>query len=484
MVPPGELAVVARLWAQARSVGSAVAPLHLPPGTREPGLLYCIDLRPTHGVAVVLFASGEAGEDVVPVGHATTASSTRFARCWKDANAVYLDVDSGFEQLLGWTRAELLGNRSVDLVHPDDRDVGVDSWIRMSEMPGPARPIRIRLRHKAGHWVWVEIVNHNRLGDSDHGDVLAEMLDVSDEVATQESLQARHQLLEQLTESVPLGLFHADRDGQVLYANGRLTEITGIVAGRLVRDWLGVGGPRVSAVVDDLMAHARAGRPGESTVEVVGVTGDAVYCSVSLRPLADPSGTVIGVTGAVEDVTGAVIERRDLEMRAATDSLTGCLNRSAAMAAIQRALDAVPGNSTKPDGVAVMFVDVDNLKEVNDRLGHSAGDALLAEVGERLRSSVRAHDDVGRFGGDEFVLVATHMSGGSQAMSVARWITSRVRQQFAVEGRRLDIRISLGVAWTDSVGSQAEWLVRQADAAMYVSKRQGQCEPVLASTGD
>ncbi len=479
VVSRADQAVVARTWSRARSSGhsnSQVTVIGDPPVT---GNLHIFDVRHLYGVMIVVFAEGEDATVPEVADLTLDLPPTRLARMVKDASAAIVDVDSGIEALLGWSPYELLGRRSLELIHPDDQDRAIDNWVNMLEFPGSNRAVRIRHRHREGFWVWLEVHNHNRLADPDHGDVVAELVDISEEIAAQEAVLARQQLLEQLTETLPIGLFHADLSGNLLYVNRRLTELTGLPVGSRLGEWPGIAAPRFAGVIDDALRSAAAGIPTDSVIDVIDPGGQPRHRSLSVRPLADRSGQVTGVTGAVEDVTDSVVERRELEVRAASDSLTGCFNRSAVLALLQDALDDLRSDD-RTDGVAVIFLDVDGLKRVNDHLGHSAGDALLAELARRLGAAVRSRDAVGRYGGDEFVVLARHLQSADHAMTVAHGIAARTLRAMEIEGELVDVRVSMGVAWTPSPGLRADALIRQADAAMYRSKHDGRCQPVLA----
>ncbi|HWE54091.1 MAG TPA: sensor domain-containing diguanylate cyclase [Acidimicrobiales bacterium] len=481
LVSMSDRPIISRLWWQARTTGTASAVVRSIGGGKA--TLSIFDLRGRYGVLIVVVVEAVEHEaEAVTTGvRDQLPTPTRYARIVKDGTALILDVDPAFERMLGFHRDELIGHRTVEFIHPDDHELAVDNWIQMFDFSGPSRPVRLRHRNRDGRWIWLEVTNHNRLDDPEFSDVVADMVDISDEISALEALRARQQLLEQVTEAVPLGLFHADIDGRLLYANFRLTEITGLGAGCLLGDWPGLATSHHRMALDAALAGAGRGNPSDLLVEMVDARGEIRHCAVGLRPLADGTGAVNGVTGSVEDVTNDVVERRELEVRAATDALTSCLNRSASLAVIQDALDTVGSDRERRGGVAVLFIDVDGMKDVNDDLGHSAGDALLVEVASRLRAAVRTPDSVGRVGGDEFVAVAGHVLNREHAMSVASWVASRVTQEFEIDGRPIGVRASVGVAWTDSPGVQAAWLVRQADRAMYESKRQGRCEAVMAS---
>ena len=146
----------------------------------------------------------------------------------KDERANITQVDEAFAELLGWEPAELEGKRSLDYMHPDDHELAVENWMEMIARPGPARRLRQRMLHKDGHWVWFEVTNHNLLPDPDYGCVVCEMADISEEMAAQEALRAREQLLDRLTGALPVGVLQIDRDRRVVYTNERLHDILGV----------------------------------------------------------------------------------------------------------------------------------------------------------------------------------------------------------------------------------------------------------------
>ena len=164
-----------------------------------------------------------------------------------------------------------------------------------------------------------------------------------------------------------------------------------------------------------------------------------------------------------------VRSQRELQAKAARDPLTGCLNRETILAALQELLDQ---QAPWPRGAAVIFIDLDDFKQINDSQGHAAGDKVLIEVAENLHAATRSGDLLARFGGDEFVVVCANVLR-DEALAAARSIQ---RRAFGAAS----VRASLGVAWTDLPGQSATALVHAADEAMYEAKRTGRAEPVMA----
>ena len=437
--------------------------------------LYMLELRHDHGVIIGVCAEGDASpaDDLIE-GLCLPVLPPRLARAGKDAGAVITWAEPALTQILGWSLEELVGRRIIELVHPDDRETGIVNWLELLDAPGPGRPVRLRHLHRDGSWVWLQVTNDNRLDDPVHNDVLAEMVDISEEMGALEALHAREQLLRQLTETVPVGLLHADLGGNLLYSNSRMAELSGVAVANTLSGHLAKVVPEDRRRLDAALLAAAEGAPSDVDVAMASGGEDALrHCHISLRPLYNEWGGLSGFTGCVEDTTATVRHSQALEVRATTDPLTGCLNRSATLAQIQDLLD---GGDT---GTAVIFVDLDGFKPVNDDLGHAAGDDVLVQVAARLRASVRSGDAVGRLGGDEFVVVCPSVTSAEDALDVAEQICSRAFDQpLDVAGAALAMRASLGVAWSDRTGADALVLVQQADAAMYQAKRRGN-SPVL-----
>ena len=185
-----------------------------------------------------------------------------------------------------------------------------------------------------------------------------------------------------------------------------------------------------------------------------------------------------GVTGAVvsvEDVTESAQLHAELERRATHDLLTRVMNRGAAMDALEAAL------ARRATGTAVIYVDIDHFKSVNDQLGHVVGDELLQIVADRLAATVRAGDTLGRVGGDEFLVVCPGVAGAEPALAVAHRIATAVNRPVRLAGMSMNLQASIGVAHSGRRVISADALVGRADAAMYASKRGGHGRPVAYS---
>ena len=160
-----------------------------------------------------------------------------------------------------------------------------------------------------------------------------------------------------------------------------------------------------------------------------------------------------------------------LTLRATRDSLTGLPNRGSLLDRLTASFSA--GSERRSRQESVLFIDIDDFKDVNDSVGHEGGDALLVQLSSRLNDCVRPHDLVARLGGDEFAIVVVEGEGGSTAVEVAERVLAALREPFTVGGRRLLVSVSIGVAQRSAQTGDAAELLRRADFAMYMAKGAG-----------
>jgi diguanylate cyclase (GGDEF)-like protein/PAS domain S-box-containing protein len=397
----------------------------------------------------------------------------------KDEQAVLREIDEAFTQILGWSSEEVVGKRSLDLIHPDDQSLAVDNWVDMLFRGGMGRRVRLRHQHRDGSWVWLEVTNHNLLQDPERNYVVAELVDISEEMATHEALRARERLLDRVAESVPVGLLQVDSDARVVYTNDRFHSMVGVKRVDDLEEQLATVIVEDRGLVKeafDSVLHKGADTLVEVRVQQPKERGSFIrYCSLNLRALTDDAGGVTGAMVCVEDVTESVKAREELQARATFDAVTNCYNRPSTMSALATMISS---NDVR-GGPAVIFVDLDHFKDINDAFGHLAGDEFLRVVATRLQRGVRSQDVVGRIGGDEFLVLCPGVSSPAEAMRTAWRLATSLRNPIYFSGSSAPSRASIGVAWSGALNMTVKKLVSQADAAMYASKRAGTGEPVL-----
>ena len=459
--------------------------------------LQFLDLRSAHGALLcVLLPSEEApaqeqsreAEEVAP-------AAPRFCTLTEDETGVVLDVDESFTPMLGYTAEEVIGKSVLDHVHPDDRARSVEGWMAMLSTRR-MQQMRLRRRRTDGSWLWVDSTVHNYLNQGDRSHVLVELVDVSAEMAAQEALQQQGELLRRITDAMPDGLLQLDTDQNVVYRNARLLEILhGSPLAAVAGESAGIGSVKppaaeqsMRAVLDTLTeegiatfetALARVLESGEDQdveVDVELPDGDRRRVLMSIRALLRQDDAVSGTITTALDITDSARARQELERRASFDALTRCQNRPSILAALDSELEREDSTCT-----GVLYIDLDNFKAVNDTLGHAAGDEALVFVAERLRAANRDDDEIGRLGGDEFLVLLRGIPGAEVAMSVAQRVCDSLRMSAQLSCGSVELRASVGVACTEEEPLSAEELIERADAAMYRSKEQAEGRPVLAT---
>jgi diguanylate cyclase (GGDEF)-like protein len=179
---------------------------------------------------------------------------------------------------------------------------------------------------------------------------------------------------------------------------------------------------------------------------------------------------VTGVIGTYEDITDRKVAQERVQYLAYYDALTGLPNRALLQ---DRLSNALASARRRKDKVALLFLDLDRFKDINDSLGHSVGDLLLQEVAERLKKWSREQDTVARVGGDEFVIVLTAAKDGADAAVAAERLMHAMSAGVVVQGRSLSISCSVGISVFPEHGADSETLIKNADAAMYCAKEDG-----------
>jgi diguanylate cyclase (GGDEF)-like protein/PAS domain S-box-containing protein len=292
---------------------------------------------------------------------------------------------------------------------------------------------------------------------------MSEMLDISLEMQALEALHASEQLLRRLAGALPVGVLQLDQAGTPVYVNERFRQLLGSqsdddcsLEGRVVE----------SDALAAATAEALAGHDIDMELHIDPVDGSCLRrCTLAFRALTTPDGHVTGAVGCLTDITDERRMRAELEWRATVDAMTGCANRSSTMLLLEEVLTA----SSKP--AAVVFVDLDRFKAVNDLHGHGTGDDLLVAVAARLRSAVRDVDLVGRIGGDEFLIVCPDVRE-VDSVAIGDRVLAALDAPFLVGDQTLHASASIGIA-RSVAGEAPDALIARADAAMYESKRQG-----------
>ncbi|MBK9180388.1 MAG: EAL domain-containing protein [Acidimicrobiales bacterium] len=377
-----------------------------------------------------------------------------------------------FERLLGWSVRSVA--TFFEVIHPEDvGTLSIEFTDALAEADGVAGGTDFRVAHADGGWRWLEVVAANRVDDPEIDGLVVSARDVTDRVNAEQVRQASDQRYRTLVERSPDLVLRFDAERRLVFQNPAAEAILGPIGSS---DPTRLGVTRVDQATvthfgEELADVLATGTP--RTFEVaMAVAGVHRWYEVLLVPEPASGSDGAHVLAIGRDTTDRKRLELDLTHRALHDPLTGLANRSRLEAECQRLLDR------RADGagsVAVLFVDLDTFKSVNDTYGHAAGDALLVAVAARLRRAVRPADLLARFGGDEFVLLLDHVSDTGEAVAVAERLHRSLAEPIPFGEHRIALSASIGVAVavaTDA-GTTSAALLRRADAAMYRSKRRG-----------
>ena len=297
------------------------------------------------------------------------------------------------------------------------------------------------------------------------------MVDITDRKNAEEAQEASERQYRSVFDAATIGLMTVDLAGRVLEANSVVEQVLGHPAGSLP-------GVSLSGELDAGEATQRgfealaAGSVDRFELEHRLRThdGSAIWCRTVMALVRDGAGRPEHVTAMVENIDDRKRVEADLVHRTIHDPLTELPNRENFL---ERLAEARADVAAEELGVGVVFVDLDNFKDVNDSVGHEAGDDLLVAVAARLRYAVRPTDVVARFGGDEFLVLAARLNDARDATQLAWRLAHSLRQPFSVAGTEVGITASFGVATSHEPVEADEDLVRKADAAMYTAKQRG-----------
>ena len=384
-----------------------------------------------------------------------------------DATGSIVRASPSVEQLLGYTVAEVLGRKLADLYcSPADRQEFV---ARMRANGGHIVGGESRLRHKDGREVWVR-TNAHFVHDA-AGNVVGVEGTTRDNTA-QRRAEEELRLAAKVFESSGEAIMITDAGGRVISVNQAFTRVTGYAAAEVVgRNAKLLASGRHD---DEFFSHMwrsvletgywngeiwNRRRNGEIFPEWLGIS--------SVR---DADGRITHFVGIFSDISERKAAEAKIEFLAHHDPLTGLPNRLLLKDRMQQAMAHAERAGRK---VALLFVDLDRFKAVNDSFGHPAGDTLLRDAAQRLRACVRDSDTISRHGGDEFLVVLTDLQSSEVPAQIAGKIMATLSAPFRIEAHEATISASVGITVYPEDGAEFDELLKKADTAMYHAKEAG-----------
>ncbi|TFW05727.1 EAL domain-containing protein [Oxalobacteraceae bacterium OM1] len=372
---------------------------------------------------------------------------------------------------LGYEPAELLGKSVYTLVHPDDVPIIRDEVLRQFRGQ-PGRVVEHRFLTKQGEEVWLS-TSIVLLTDPINGQKLGAVVvarDISEQRRAREELRHSEERFRSLTNLSSDWYWETDASERFTFLSDGLYRLFGATPEEVL------GCTRMERAADhsqpgllEYQARVERREPFRDLVYSVFVPGKGLvrHSVISGEPVFE-NGVFKGYRGVGRDITHDIELSKELERLAKQDSLTGLPNRASLHEQLERMLETRNGAP-----VAVLFIDLDRFKEVNDSLGHVPGDMLLCEVANRLKGTLEPDELIARLGGDEFVVCAICPGGKNQAAEIARCLLDSLQKPVHVGGRDVMVRASIGISLAPGDGDTRHLLFQNADTAMYNAKDSG-----------
>lgn len=385
----------------------------------------------------------------------------------------FLDVNEALAQLLGYASVTELLTCVVDIS---------ELYCDRSERPGTLskisadealEPVEFQLRHRNGHVIWVREFGRS-VRDHENRVIYFEgtLQDITEEKAAQAALGKSEARYRALVDNCRVGVF-VNQEGIYTYVNAALENTLGYAPGELHgKHFRSLYAPEALAEAE---ARYRARQKGEESASVFETTllhangEDRLSVIITISAL-EQDGVVVS-TGTVTDISEFKRIERQLRHNATHDPLTDLPNRTLFLQRLSRTMASLEAHDQQ---YAVLFLDLDGFKVINDSLGHAAGDEVLVEIAHRIKRCLNPWDMVSRHGGDEFTILLENVASPSSAVEIARRLRESLNEPLAILDTELFTNASIGIVIGNAEYPDAEAILRDADTAMYSAKAGGQ----------
>jgi diguanylate cyclase (GGDEF)-like protein/PAS domain S-box-containing protein len=380
-----------------------------------------------------------------------------------DTDGNYTFVNAAFCEMIGYSEEELLQMTVFDVKAPE-QDISSFSRTKGSE---EGLAVQVLLQRKDGT-VFVSEVIGKKIEFGDQLQVLGTIRDITEQVRAEEQIRTLSLAIEQSPVSVVI----TDTDANIEYVNSAFEKVTGYSAEEVIglNPRLLNSGKTPSSQFKKLWGAISNGKQWQGEFQNRKKNGEIFWEYAQFAPVVDNSGSIRHYLAVKEDITLRKQQEDLILHQAHFDTLTDLPNRFLALDRLSQLLNEAQRND---EVVAVLFLDLDDFKKINDSLGHETGDKILIEAAVRLRNVVRSGDTVGRLGGDEFIVLLGGLTDAADAQAIAENLLNRFKDPFRIDGRELILSVSIGIASFPVDGDNDSELLRKADSAMYHSKELG-----------
>lgn len=411
--------------------------------------------------------------DLVKADEDLEKAEQKFQNLIETANdAIFIcDVDSGLitnanqkaSELTGYTREELIGKQYY-FIHPEEDRAFYKEFFeeRLYKTAAPQQSLFIQ--HRDGRKVPVEVSSSVT---SYRGKTI--MLDIYRDITERLEAELQRRKLSTAVEQSPSSAVIMDTEGKIEYVNPKFTETIGYALHELLgQNWFTLKTERLTkAQFNDIWKNLNSGTPWRGEFHSKKKDGSSFWEYTAISPIRHYDGSISHFLAVSEDISVRKEYEEKLLRQANYDGLTNLPNRILMLDRLKQAIIRIKREKIKS---AILFIDLDHFKDINDTLGHEMGDKLLIEVSSRLQTCVRPSDTVSRLGGDEFLIILHNINDEADASIVAQRVLDALSSPIMLVTQEIFISASIGITICPNDGDDPQVLLRNADAAMYQSK--------------
>ncbi|XOQ48791.1 MAG: Putative diguanylate cyclase YegE [Eubacteriales bacterium] len=397
-------------------------------------------------------------------------------RCKYDGNLTIIYCSDGFYYLTGYSREEIAGlfdQQFLKMIYPRDREA-VKHSIDEQLHAGSVIDIQYRIQKKDGTLVWILERGQLMVESGKEPELYSLLIDITEQRVIMQELEISNERYQIVMDQSDSMIFDYDILNKTILnsTGGRQISCGGYAIRNFPESFLNtdVVHPDDAEAFRQMFESVRNGEPSaEGECRMKSENGDYLWYNIKITTIFSKEGKAIRAIGRISDITCQKEATQRLLFKAQRDGLTELLNKIATQNLIEQAL-----NDNEP--CALYMIDVDHFKEVNDNLGHMFGDAVLADIGSKLKKLFRTTDILGRIGGDEFMVLMKNVDDPALIVEKAMAITQCLQQTF---NTCYSISGSVGVALFPKDGKSYAELYQKADIALYEAKRGGRNRFVL-----
>lgn len=396
--------------------------------------------------------------------------------CRFDEKLTLLQMNKGFLSMLGYTQQDIeenFQNSFWEMIEQRDREVTLAEVQRQMAL-GPDKELEYRMTCKDGRTIWVLDKGHLLRDEEGNQYFCCVLVDVTRSKELEEKLRLsleRHQIIMDQTTDI---LFEWDIQADTMIFSGNWEKKFGCppVTQHVSRLFWQAPYilPEDQPLFTKLLSRIRGGEHyAEEEIRIINGKQNAVWCRIRITGLTDKTGRAVRAVGAILDIDAEKKKAQNLMERAQRDMLTKLYNKGSSQEYIQ----AVLANNVPGKMAALMIIDLDNFKHMNDTMGHLFGDALLSEVAHSIQKQFRSEDIVGRVGGDEFLVFLGQIPNATLAEQKAVQVMKAIGEMAVQELTEVELSCSIGIAIYPECGQTYHELFQRADQALYRAKNQG-----------